>query len=304
MTIMRNALAGALILVATAEGPTPAVFGQTSAGAKTSASKGIEDSPGADPTQVPAAVSSGWSWYRPYVITEATPNGPVSTLHAPFGGVIVPNPNPYPFLPSSPGPTIPPPPPGLVRPVSVPRRVIRVSKADADRAATLTTFGERLFRAGNLKRAEERLEQAIRANPYSASPRVRLMQIAIVREQYPLAASLLREAETAEPGWITTARDVQALYTEPAEFARHVAKLESHLHQHPEDRDAWLVLGAEWFLSRRESKAADVFLRLDEPHRKPDIALAAFLDAARLRKERKTPPPPEPGADPFQPPTP
>ncbi|WP_206107610.1 tetratricopeptide repeat protein [Paludisphaera rhizosphaerae] len=303
----RILLAGVLTCVAAASILPPATFGQATAGgsgAGASSGKGSEGSTGGDPTQIPAAVSSGWSWYRPYVITEATPNGLVSTLHGPNGQLIVPR--PYGELPMSYGPRIAAPPPGFIRPVSTPKRVIRVSKADAERAETLVTFGERLFRTGNFKRAEERLEQALHLNPYVAAPRIRLMQIAVVREQYPLAASLLREAETAEPGWITTASDVQALYTEPAEFARHLAKLEAHLHQHPEDRDAWLVLGAQLFLSRRESKAADVFLRLDEPRRKPDIALAAFLDAARLRKERKIPPPPSPapGVDPFQPPAP
>jgi len=302
----RNVLVATLIWLAAGSVLHPAALGQAASGGHgaSSGGKGEDGSTGGDPTRIPAAVSPGWSWYRPYVITEATPNGLVSTLHAPDGRVIVPR--PYPPLLTSPGPRIAPPPPGLIRPASAPKRVARVSKADAERAETLVTFGERLFRTGNLKRAEERLEQAIQLNPYVAAPRVRLMQIAIVREQYPVAASLLREAETAEPGWITTARDVESLYSDPAEFARHLAKLEAHLHQHPEDRDAWLVLGAEWFLSRRESKAADVFLRLDEPRRKPDIALAAFLDAARLRKDREIPPPPPPGAggDPFQPPAP
>jgi hypothetical protein len=48
---------------------------------------------------------------------------------------------------------------------------------------------------------------------------------------------------------------------------------------HPDDRDAWLVLGAEWYLSGRTARAADVFLRLYDPKRKPDIALSAFLHA-------------------------
>ena len=46
----------------------------------------------------------------------------------------------------------------------------------------------------------------------------------------------------------------------------------------PGDRDAWLVLGAELFLSGQTHRAADIFLRLTD--RKPDPALAAFLDAA------------------------
>ena len=120
----------------------------------------------------------------------------------------------------------------------------------------------------------------MRAAPDLALPRVRLGQIAMVRGQYAAAADRLREAETAQPGWILNAPDIQALYGEPTDFANNVAELESYLQANPDDRDAWLVLGAEWFLSGRTNKAADVFKRLNDPNRKPDVALAAFLDAS------------------------
>lgn len=148
---------------------------------------------------------------------------------------------------------------------------------DPKRAAQVLTFGDRLFRAGNIKRAEERYHQALAAAPNQAAPHVRLAQIALVRGNYAEAADRLRDAETAEPGWIATAPDVQSLYGEPSDFAAPLSKLESHLQAHPNDRDAWLVLGAQWFLSGRTRQAADVFLRLDDPNRRPDVALAAFL---------------------------
>ena len=78
---------------------------------------------------------------------------------------------------------------------------------------------------------------------------------------------------------LNSAPDIQSIYGEPGDFARHLARLESHLQVHPDDRDAWLVLGAEWYLSGRTARAADVFLRLYDPKRKPDIALSAFLHA-------------------------
>jgi len=140
------------------------------------------------------------------------------------------------------------------------------------------TYGDRLFRAGNNRRAQERYEQAARSDPYSAAPRVRLAQLAFVRGQYAEAANQFREALAAEPGWLGKAFDVQSLYAEPGDFAKQIAKLESHLQVEPQDRDAWLVLGAEWYLSGRTEKAADVFLRLTD--RKPDATLAAFLEAA------------------------
>ncbi len=111
------------------------------------------------------------------------------------------------------------------------------------------TFGDRLFRAGNLKKADERYHQALKAASNRAAPYLRLAQVALTRGNYAEAANRLREAETAEPGWLRTAADIQALYAEPADFAKQVSRLESHLQAHPDDRDAWLVLGAEWFLS-------------------------------------------------------
>jgi tetratricopeptide (TPR) repeat protein len=157
----------------------------------------------------------------------------------------------------------------------------RTPQTDPTYAAELITLGDRLFRAGNLSRAVDRYEQAIRAEPGKAIARVRLAQIAIARGRFSDAAEKLREAETVEPGWISRAPDIQGLYSEPADFARQLARLEDHLQTHPNDRDAWLVLGAELFLSGRTRRAADIFLRLSD--RREDPTLAAFLDATRPR---------------------
>ncbi|MGP0068441.1 MAG: tetratricopeptide repeat protein [Isosphaeraceae bacterium] len=158
--------------------------------------------------------------------------------------------------------------------------------SDAATATQQMVVGDRLFRAGNLKKAEERYQKANRAAADLAAPFVRLAQVALVRGNYAAAAARLRDAETAQPGWIETANDIQSIYGEPAEFARQIARLESHVQVHPNDRDAWLILGAQWFLSGRTERAADVFLRLNDPNRKADIALNAFLDASSQVKLR------------------
>src|SRR5262249_11139619 len=143
-----------------------------------------------------------------------------------------------------------------------------------------------LFRAGNIKKAEERYLQASNAAPNQAAPYLRLAQIAIVRGHYTEAADRFRDAETAEPGWILTAADIQAIYGEPAAFLSQVARIESYVQSHPDDRDAWLVLGAQWFLSGRTARAADVFMRLNDPNRKPDVVLSAFLFASNQPRPR------------------
>ena len=188
------------------------------------------------------------------------------------------------FGPAAPGPVAPPPPPGWLAPARADQVGKRPTRKDVARSEQLVLLGDRLFRGDNTKRAEERYLQAARLDPSSASPLLRLAQIAFVRDQYAEAASRLREAETAQPGWLVTAPDVQSLYAEPKDFARHLSRLESHLQAHPEDRDAWLILAAEWYLSGRSARAADVFQRLNDPARRPDIALAAFLEATTQKE--------------------
>ncbi len=107
------------------------------------------------------------------------------------------------------------------------------------------------------------------------------MQVALSRSRFAEAAERLREAEVVDPGWMTRAPDIQSLYLEPGDFARQISKLENHLQTQPNDRDAWLVLGAELFLSGRTRRAGDIFLRLSD--RREDPTLAAFLDATRPR---------------------
>jgi len=161
--------------------------------------------------------------------------------------------------------------------------VAKPRRTDSTRSGHLVTIGDRLFRTGNLHRAAERYEQALSADPRAAAPRVRLAQVAIVRGRYSEAANRYREAMTSEPGWLINAPDVQSIYGEPSDFAKQIARLESHLQAEPKDRDAWLVLGAQWYLSGQSRKASDVFLRLSD--RQGDPTLAAFLDASTPRRQ-------------------
>ena len=148
------------------------------------------------------------------------------------------------------------------------------------RSKELVELGDRAFRGGNTKKAEERYLLAIKADPTSVVPHVHLAQLAMTRGKYRDAAESLRAAVAigAGSGWLANAPDVQAIFSEPGDFARQLARLETHLQANPSDRDAWFVLGAEQYLSGRARQAADVFQRLTD--RQPDEALAAFLEVA------------------------
>ena len=156
------------------------------------------------------------------------------------------------------------------------------------RARELIAIADRSFRANDTHRADERLQQAAKADPTNPTPHLHLSQVSIVRGDYKAAADHLRTAVgvARDRGWLLNAPDIQSIYAEPADFAKQLAKLESHLQANPNDRDAWFVLGAQWYFSGRTQQSADVFQRLTD--RRPDEALAAFLDAStpELRNPR------------------
>lgn len=175
-------------------------------------------------------------------------------------------------------------------PMSMTRTVAtRTPPVDSARASNYQELGDRSFRASNYKKAKERYLIAAKADFQSPGPHVRLAQVSLVRNEFSEAANHFRDAvsSTNGPGWLIDFADIQKLYVEPRDFARQIAKLESHLQKHPGDRDAWFVLGAEQYLSGRSKAATDIFLRLND--RQPDEALAAFLDAATIASRTTQP---------------
>ena len=174
------------------------------------------------------------------------------------------------------GPLLPPPPPGLLEP-----NTPKARRLNPSRAKELVEVGDRSFRVNNIKRAEEKYGLAVKADPTAPAPHVHLAQVSLARGDYSASADHLRDAVTVATngGWLLNVPDIQAVFAEPADFAKQLARLESHLQANPNDRDAWFVLGAECYLSGRSKRAFDVFQRLTD--RKPDEALAAFLDASK-----------------------
>ena len=138
--------------------------------------------------------------------------------------------------------------------------------SDADQLLELPGFVRDRVAEGRAKARATKQRKAAEAEITDVDPVARvLVDVPLAHLDRPLDyAAPVAMAEAAQPGWIVTAPDVQAMYPEPTDFAKHVARLESHLHAAPDDRNAWLVLGAEWYLSGRTKKAADVFLNHDE----------------------------------------
>ena len=221
---------------------------------------------------IPFGLASGW--YR------FGPNAPFQPNS--FGG---PNPfadpaltgNARPGMPRSGGPggmRLGDPDPAYYSATAPPRQ------ANPARGEELVELGDRAFRGGNYKKATERYKLASKVNFDSPVPSIHLAQVAVLHGDYATAAENLRESINAsrDMQWLSNVPDIQSMYGEPAEFARLLARLESHLQTHPDDRDAWFVLGAQNYFSGRHQLATDAFLRLTD--RRPDPPLSAFLRAA------------------------
>jgi tetratricopeptide (TPR) repeat protein len=185
---------------------------------------------------------------------------------------------PFPARQGGGGLMLPMPPRGVADP-----NAPRVRPSNPARAKELVEIGDRSFRTGNIKRAEDKYNLAAKADPSAPAPHVHLAQVSLARGDYAAAADHLRDAITvaSDPSWLLHAPDIQSTFAEPADFAKQLARLESHLQASPNDRDAWFVLGAECYLSGRSKQASDVFQRLTD--RRPDEALSAFLDASKTK---------------------
>jgi hypothetical protein len=191
-------------------------------------------------------------------------------------------PQPFPAAMGRGGLMLPMPPAGFLDPIAT-RPAPRPRQPNPARAKEQVEVGDRSFRAGDIKRAEDKYKIAAKADPSAPSPHVHMAQVSMVRGDYASAADRLRDAVTVAPNadWLLRVADIQAIFVEPADFAKQLARLESHLQANPNDRDAWFVLGAECYLSGRTKQASDVFQRLTD--RRPDEALAAFLDASKTK---------------------
>lgn len=298
-------LAAALAATIAGRSDAQVAVGQSASSSSSSGSTGAAPFGGGEsgkpgksmPTaKIPAAVAPRCfpPWYYPYPIV--TP--PVFV--GPYYGYY---PYPYAFAPTYPPPPITLTPthpssfviPGFAPPISPPLaeiamnagtvpanggpdRAARTARRMAERFEEDLKVGDRLFRAGELARAERRYKDAAEQAPTRADPHIRMAQVSLARRDFAQAARHIDDAQTAEPGWQLRARprDIQNLFGNPADFARVLSDLESHLQAHPEDRDAWLVLGTELYLTGRTDRANDAFLRLTD--RKPNPTLAGFLD--------------------------
>ena len=148
------------------------------------------------------------------------------------------------------------------------RPASRPTRSSPARSKELVELGDRSFRGGNTKKAQDRYLLAIKSDPTSVTPHVHLAQLALIRGKYKEAADSLRAAVAvgAGTGWLANAPDIQSIFGEPADFAKKLAEARiAPPRLIPGDRDAWVRPRVRNITSRAGAKlAADVFQRLTD----------------------------------------
>lgn len=233
----------------------------------------------------PPLIVNGAGAYLGYGYSSSFYSGYQGYGYPPPGLLGYPTPNtPYPI--GIPPQNMQAPNPAMIRnplanrpnPAPVSEKVKAKNKAKAQDALTR---GDRFFQTGKTATAKERYRLALKSDPELGDARARLSVLALIKGDRREALGLIHEAVTQDPDWPKTAGNVQSMFSEPAQFHKLIADLEAEVQANPADREAQTLLGIQLYLSGRTDRAKDVFLRLND--RKPDLTLAAFMDAAKIK---------------------
>jgi hypothetical protein len=98
---------------------------------------------------------------------------------------------------------------------------------------------------------------------------------------YHYGAYALRKALELDPALAQNVVDKHGFYSDPAEFDRQLAVLESYLADHPGDDDARLMLAANYLFGGRPAAAVDLLEAQASERVRAETAGALVHSAAR-----------------------
>lgn len=142
-------------------------------------------------------------------------------------------------------------------------------------------LGDTAFRAGRWSEAVQLYAHALEQQPGVGVLHLVLADALFATGDYHYAAFSLRRAFALDPALASAAIDKRSFYSDPLEFDRQLARLETYVKEHPEDADARLVLAANELFGGRPQAAVQ---RLDGPGAAQgalDGATRTVLEAAR-----------------------
>ena len=122
-------------------------------------------------------------------------------------------------------------------------------------------LGDMHFKEGNFEGAEEQYLIAQKRKPGSAVPMLAIGHARFAMRDYAGAAKGLRSGLAAYGKLSSLSMDRRDFYAEPKTFYAHLAALEKFVEQHPDDSNAFFVLGYNYYFSERSSLSKEAFER-------------------------------------------
>jgi len=137
-------------------------------------------------------------------------------------------------------------------------RVPAPAKADNSLSITAQRYldlGDRAFREGRYTDSVQFYAKAVEFAPDQGALYLVLSDALFAAGDYHYGAYAVRRALELDPALIETSVDKHAFYPEPPLFDQQLTVLERYLAEHPDDRDARLVLGLNYLFGGRAADA-------------------------------------------------
>ncbi|HED65375.1 MAG TPA: tetratricopeptide repeat protein, partial [Planctomycetes bacterium] len=154
-------------------------------------------------------------------------------------------------------------------------------------AERYVTLGDQAFRDGRYTDAVQLYAKAIEFSPDEGALYLVLADALFAAGDYHYGAYAIRRALELDHGLANTDVDKHEFYPDPRQFDHQLAVLEQYLLDHPEDRDARLVLALNDLFGRRPAAAVDLLEAPEASSLAEDPAALLVLDAARARQYGK-----------------
>jgi tetratricopeptide (TPR) repeat protein len=119
-------------------------------------------------------------------------------------------------------------------------------------------LGDRAFREGRYTDAVQFYAKAVEFAPDQGALYLVLSDALFASGDYHYAAYAIRRALELDPSLVDTRVDKHAFYASPEQFDEHLRALERYTFEHPDDRDARLVLALNYLFGARAGDAVRI----------------------------------------------
>jgi tetratricopeptide (TPR) repeat protein len=152
-----------------------------------------------------------------------------------------------------------------------------------EREQELLKNGMTSFESGDYEKAARLFLQAAMANPDNIDALLAYAVARFATGDYAVSAIAIRRGVSKFPGVVNAAFDVRDRYGRPDDFEPQMVQLERFVQVHPDDIDAWLVLGfIRHFSDQRELSARTFQLLLKTADESDAMIAEIFLTADPL----------------------